>query len=51
MDFIERLFGVSPDGGNGRLEFLYLVSVVAAVALAGYALYLRLRREGPNYWR
>jgi hypothetical protein len=22
MDFIERIFGVSPDGGNGSLEFM-----------------------------
>jgi MYXO-CTERM domain-containing protein len=24
MDFIERWFGVSPDGGDGTLELLYL---------------------------
>jgi hypothetical protein len=23
MDFIERLFGISPDGGNGMTELLY----------------------------
>ncbi len=33
MDFIERLFGVSPDGGDGSLEWLWLAAVVA-VALA-----------------
>jgi hypothetical protein len=25
MDFIERLFGVAPDGGNGGYELLLLV--------------------------
>jgi hypothetical protein len=38
MDFIERWLGVSPDGGNGRLEItLALVALVVLVAplLAG----------------
>jgi hypothetical protein len=29
MDFIERLFHVSPDGGNGLTELLYLVAISA----------------------
>jgi len=29
MDFIERIFGVSPDGGDGTTEALYLIVVVA----------------------
>jgi hypothetical protein len=33
MDFIERIFGVSPDGGNGSLELLYVLIVVVAAAL------------------
>jgi hypothetical protein len=33
MDFFERWFGVSPDGGNGSLELLYIV-VIVAVAVA-----------------
>jgi hypothetical protein len=34
MDFIERWFGVSPDGGDGSLELLWIAaSVVAAVAI------------------
>ena len=32
MDFIERLFGVSPDGGDGSTELLYLACLVAIVA-------------------
>ena len=34
MDFIERWFGVSPDGCDGTLELLYIgVSVLIVVAL------------------
>ena len=33
MDFIETIFGVSPDGGNGMLEVLYLIAAVTFVAL------------------
>ncbi|HEY7391206.1 MAG TPA: hypothetical protein VH640_22005 [Bryobacteraceae bacterium] len=33
MDFIERWLGVSPDGGNGRLEItLILVALVVVAA-------------------
>ena len=31
MDFIEWLFGVSPDGGSGWLEITYFVVGTAAV--------------------
>ena len=33
MDFIERWFHVSPDGGNGSLEVLYIVAVLAVIAM------------------
>jgi hypothetical protein len=29
MDFIERFFGISPDGGNGTFEVLCIVVFVA----------------------
>ena len=41
MDFIERIFGVSPDGGDGSLEFAYLTGVVIAVSLIAYVVYRR----------
>jgi len=41
MDFIERLFGVAPDGGNGTLELLYIV--VAGLAVGASILQRRLR--------
>jgi len=31
MDFIETLFGISPDGGDGSLEALWIGAVVVAV--------------------
>lgn len=33
MDFIERLFGVSPDGGDGSTELLYIAALVFIVFL------------------
>jgi len=32
MDFIERLFGVAPDGGSGWLEAAYLIVATGLVA-------------------
>jgi hypothetical protein len=44
MDFIERLLGVSPDGGNGSLELLYIVTLILIVCtLAVPPLYRRSR--------
>ena len=40
MDFIERVFGLSPDGGSGWFEFLLF-----AIPLAGVAWLWRRRRE------
>jgi hypothetical protein len=41
MDFIERIFGVSPDGGNGTLELLYVLSIAATIAVASREFYRR----------
>ena len=51
MDFIERIFGVSPDGGNGSLEFMYLTGIVVAVTLAAYAFHRRRTREKSGLFR
>jgi len=40
MDFIERLFGFAPDGGNGMLE----LALIVAPLLAGVVLWLRRQR-------
>ena len=34
MDFIERHFGFSPDGGNGSLEALLITVVVTIITVA-----------------
>lgn len=39
MDFIERVFGLAPDGGDGTTEMLYI-----AVALAVGAMVIAGRR-------
>jgi hypothetical protein len=31
MDFIEQWFGVSPDGGDGSLEVLWIVGIVVVI--------------------
>ena len=33
MDFIERLLHISPDGGNGSLEFLIIATIILAVVI------------------
>jgi hypothetical protein len=42
MDFIERIFGVSPDGGAGTLEVVLVLAPLFAVWL------LRARRRGSR---
>ena len=39
MDFIEKIFGFSPDGGDGSFEFLLF-----AIPIAGLC-YLAVRRQ------
>lgn len=33
MDFVERIFGISPDGGSGSFELLLLLIPIAGVLL------------------
>ena len=33
MDFIERWFGISPDGGNGVTELSYILLALVVVAI------------------
>ncbi len=42
MDFIENLFGLSPDTGDGSTEFLWLAALTVCVVAV---LYYRLRRQ------
>ena len=38
MDFIEKYLGLSPDGGDGSMEIMVLVLLVALGALIGLLL-------------
>ena len=42
MDFIERLFGLAPDNGDGSTEILWLV--VLAIVIASFV-YFRIQRR------
>jgi hypothetical protein len=46
MDFIERLFGVAPDGGSGLLEAFYFV--VATGLVSAWALWRRRSASPPR---
>ena len=45
MDFIERIFGFSPDGGDGTLELLlFAIPIMGLVILAAWRQMRRVRR-------
>ena len=48
MDFIEKLFGVSPDGGDGTTELVYVAALLAVVAVVILGRVLRPRGATPN---
>jgi len=43
MDFIERLFGIAPDNGDGSTEILWLV--VLALAIGTFVYFRRQRAK------
>lgn len=47
MDLIEKLFHVSPDGGNGVLEALYVVAFVIGAMLLFNGARLTFRKRAP----
>ena len=48
MDFIERWFGVSPDGGSGRLEMTVIIVALIVLAAAILIIKFRLWRSDPE---
>jgi len=44
MDFVERLFGISPDNGSGTFEALILLAITVLIAAAYWARRQRSRR-------
>jgi hypothetical protein len=46
MDWIEQIFHVSPDAGNGSLELLFIVCPMAALLIClGGLFWIRRRRK------
>ena len=46
MDFIERIFGISPDGGSGAFEFLlFAIPILILVTLAMRRRMAKRRRD------
>jgi hypothetical protein len=49
MDFIEQLFGLSPDNGDGSTEILWLA--VLAIVIVGFFYFRRQRRKARPVFR
>jgi hypothetical protein len=46
LDFIERWFGLSPDGGDGSTEAIYLIAIfIVLAAVVGWRLRKRFGRR------
>jgi hypothetical protein len=45
MDFIERIFGIAPDGGSGSLEVLLFLVPLAGIAWLALRARARSRRR------
>lgn len=45
MDFIEKLFGFSPDGGDGSTELIYLAAIAIILAAVAYARHRATRKR------
>jgi hypothetical protein len=46
MDFIERLFGVAPDNGDGSIELLYFAAVLIVVGVCVFRKHLLVLTRG-----
>jgi hypothetical protein len=46
MDWIEHVFHISPDGGNGVAEFFIVAAAVIVVVAAVWRLVARAKRSG-----
>jgi len=48
MDFIERIFGFSPDGGDGSFEFLLFALPIAGICYVAWRRrQKRLQKNAP----
>ena len=44
MDFLERFFGFSPDGGDGTIEVLIIIALLLVVAAISTSMWLSRHR-------
>ena len=44
MEFLERIFGISPDGGDGTTELMYVTALFIAVAIVIASILLKKKR-------
>ena len=43
MDFIEQLFGFSPDGGDGTTELMWIAAAIGIAVLVGVRWFAKRR--------
>jgi hypothetical protein len=48
MDFIERILGFAPDGGDGSFELLLFTIPMAGIAYLLWRRHLRRQRDDPT---
>ena len=48
MDFIERLFGLSPDNGDGSTELFYFAAMLIVVGVCVVRKHLSVLTRGPR---
>ncbi len=48
MDFIEQLFGISPDGGDGTAELIWILAFVGIAALVAVR-WMKARRAAAQH--
>ena len=48
MDFIERLFGVSPDAGDGSTELIYIAALLIATGVLVARIVLKKQHRGAS---
>ena len=48
MNFIEELFGFSPDGGDGTTELIWIAAAIGIAVLVGLRWYTKRKAARPG---